>query len=304
METLSKMFEQWCNTSEMRREVYLELIAEIVPGATTTTGFTSDQMFELIHRLSDKGYYIGTCVAMWKEVCKRERAAAFTAELREIITTACTRGTPDTDAPGCPTDGCLTDGCPTGIPIPATDIPTTGDVQCEQQPIQPASIAPPPVSPYDRVMKWKVDNTDNIRQWCTDNNVNYYTASPAYAAAHGLMNVLDDCLASNFEFHAKTTRFAISGGHLNVVKWLREHNKLDNSAEMIAVEFDQIHILKYLIREDNTVMGRVLNRIVELGRLKMLQLLAVSHNVDCASVRDIAVKHGQTEMVEWIDLVI
>lgn len=291
MEPLSRMLENWSYQTDYIRNTYLSGILKIVPGAADTSCFNAYQLIELIHRLSTyTGRDMSIFITVWKELCKRERAAAFAAELREIIST--TRAPEHTVAP----DAQATMSDAQSTVVDALVVVVQPNPAAEKQQLD---------SPDARLNKWKLDNETSIRNWCDKNYVDYHIATTRYAAAHNLISVLDDCLAASFCFHSETTYFAIANGHLDVVKWLHEHDKLENGAQLTAVECDKIHILKCLLERDVTVDSDALKKIAELGRLKMLQLAAVLHyGAITIDVRDIAVDHCHSKMVDWIDLVI
>lgn len=284
MESILAILDRWAIASATRLNIYRAAIQIVCPGAADATAFTPYQMYELLHELKiAHPVNIDTCMQLLKEICKNERNDKKCAHLHKITVTLTASNT--------------------AANVVMSTSADTSDVENDNRSVPDDCT---PQLSYSTVVKtlgeWHDANYNAIHSWratCTQ----YKYGEPImcrYLAAHGMLDMLSNALIAGYAMDDDLCELAITAGHLNVVKWLKEHDYVDKTAQSIAAKHGNLEILKYLINAEDCVYDDVFDQIAATGQLELLQMIMIKQRVNWDMIKKVATKNNQTELLTWI----
>lgn len=160
---------------------------------------------------------------------------------------------------------------------------------------------------HKRSVSWCNENDKIVREWAVREIPGQPGAFTKYAAAHGLIDVLEDYAQfSTYAHLSDVYRQAIYYDQIAVVKWLYERQLVDiDSAEQYAASRGKLAILKYLIsnRHSTTNFDLICEHAASAGQITVLQMMTVRYawTIKWYVIKDIAAQNEQLELVAWID---
>lgn len=156
-----------------------------------------------------------------------------------------------------------------------------------------------------RGVRWCDENDKIVREWAAREIPGQSGAFIKYAAAHGMVGVLEDYMLIG-SLPEDLCWTAIYYDQLAVVELLyyRQYFNTD-AAEQYAASRGKLAILKYLIgkRHTTTNFDLICEHAASAGQIAVLQMLAIRYAwpVKWRAMKDIAAQNEQHELVAWID---
>lgn len=282
MDVLIAKLNRWSsyNDSQTRSHQLAEAIQTVCPGATDLNSLGSLQLYDLISILHDTTeLQKANFLPLWEKCFEQEKNDKLCESIHGLSMhlRGANNSVADTIAVADATD----------VAVPETQ------------------VAPDNTSAHTctDIHKWNDENHIAIELWRKQMTPYSFHAPivTRYCCAYGLVDKLDLCKMGGYEFPDDLYNLAIYGGHLDVVKWLHDHNYVDNRAQAYAAARGQLAILKYLIAKNGHVDEDTCVAAVMSGDIEIVQYLIVRGG-NAAIMKEIAAERDNTEIVEWISL--